>query len=213
MLMPMQNRLAGELPVKDRQEVLRCVFNIMILYDELAAGQRAMELFTCLADEHADQIEFQPQIWRFDLVSDPDWRPFLDHEAMSADLFIISTTSPDDLPAGVRTWLSLCLPAKRGAGAAVVAMLGQDGAMDLPSSPRLTFLKNLAEEAGLEFFTPISRANPHRRSITRITPVWSEATEPSVRRITTLSSERSQLPRAMPPFNKIAPNWYWGINE
>jgi hypothetical protein len=136
-----------------RHEDSDWAFNVMIAYDDVAAGQRAMQIVSNLARDHEGELGLQPQPWRFDLLADPYFREFATADARKADLVIISTGSESDLPAAVRSWMTACLAQKQGSGA-VVALLGTEGHMDTADSPRLQFLQNAAKEAGLEFFAP-----------------------------------------------------------
>lgn len=122
---------------------------VIIAYDNLATGQRAMRLFSNLACEFRDNMQFQPQTWQFDLVADPDVRRLDMPDARKANLVIIST-SKAALPPGVRNWVSACVADRRGACAAL--LLGEDGLTDGEDLPRLPLLRNAMEEAELDFF-------------------------------------------------------------
>ena len=138
---------------RDAQEDSR-PFNVTIVYDQLAAGQRAMRLFSHLDREHKSEVSFQPFPWRFDFVADPKLGEFAAADALKADLIIISTTTRSDLPSVVQDWLLACLARMRGRNAAIVALSGTEEQMDQSDSPRLEFLRRAAKNAGLDFFTP-----------------------------------------------------------
>jgi hypothetical protein len=214
MMVSMQKeRLLQGLTGNSETEELRCIFNVMILYDELAAGQRAMQLFTSLADEHGDQFEFRPQIWRFEFIADPDWRPLVDEEALRADLFVVAMTGQTDLPAGVRAWFKTSLSAKQGAGAALVALLGKDGDLDTPASSRFHLLQQLAYENGLEFFSPTSTSIPRPDSTMLLNIFPPPNASLALAEVYAHPRGEEALPQIPRPFNKRAPNWHWGIND
>jgi len=163
----MKNRINAHFQCKD-QDFRRV--HVMILYDDLPAGYRAMELFSHLVEEHGDTIELNPLIWRFDLVEDPGWTEVLDQEAMRSDLFIISVGPKNGLPMPVRNWLESDLRFKRRASAAVVLLLAEDARLpDTTSSPpALEYLQNLTERSGLEFFAQGSNSTGFERHTIKI---------------------------------------------
>jgi hypothetical protein len=167
-------------------------FSVVIAYENLAAGHRAMRLFADLVEEHRGHLTFRPRPWRFDLLADPEWRQFAAADARRADLLIISTGNDSDLPASVRSWVRLCLARKAGGG--VVALFGTEGQMDTADSPRLQFLKQAAEEAGLDFFAPLA---PEPRA------EWSR----------TRATASGTVQSGAAALHPAAANRHWGINE
>lgn len=172
-------------------------FNLVIAYDSVAAGQRAMRLFSYLGREHGDVLKFQTQPWRFDLLADPDWCQFAALDAIKADLLIISASSGSDLPVAVRSWISACLARKRGTHAAVVALFGTEEEMDTADSSRLQFVRMAAKEAGLDFFAPLADSAGSA----------SSTTAGIQHRAQTVTQTLDEILRPTPPRR------HWGINE
>ena len=127
---------------------------IVIAYDKVAAGRRAMQLVSALHSQDELDFEIRTFPWRFDLLENPDWRELASADALKADLLFISTFSNSELPSAVWKWIAECLTLKCGDSAAVVALFGADGRMDRPDSVRLRLLKTATQDAGLEFFAP-----------------------------------------------------------
>lgn len=132
--------------------------NVLIAYDDLAAAQRAMRLFTRIGRGELDDLQTgdllcQPQLWPFDLLTDADWRKCAAADALRADLIVVSASSSSALPRAVQTWLTASLVHKQGAHAAVVALLSMG--MESSNSCNLRFLKGAATEAGLDFFVAL----------------------------------------------------------
>lgn len=160
-------------------------FTVVIAYDNAAAGRRAAHLFSTVGKEHTDDLRFRLQPWRFDLLSDPDWGPFAAGEALEADLLVVSTSSPH-LPAMIKDWLTVWLDAKRGAQAAVVALIDAEQEAASANSAGLEFLRSATNEAGLDFFSPQLE---HGHPFNHFTPVPPQA------------------------FASRTPYRHWGINE
>ncbi len=130
---------------------------IVIAYNDIAAGKRAMEMLGRLANRFGGGIEFQPIPWSFDLLMDDDWRDVAAGDAVRADILVVATSDYAPLPAGVSEWLESAIDHRRGATTALVALFGPPGHSDEPGSPRLAPLEKAAREAGLDFFAPESR--------------------------------------------------------
>ena len=73
------------------------VFNVVVAYDNLRAGQRAMRTLTSLVDQfRGTRVEMRPQLWRFDLLDEPQCFRAALHDAIRADMLIVSTTSNNE---------------------------------------------------------------------------------------------------------------------
>jgi hypothetical protein len=143
--------------VNDTSDADVPTLNIVIAYDDVPAGQRAMHTLADLGRNFADEMDLGPQLWRFEYLEDPDWRALATADAIKADILIVSTTSKSELPAAVENWLADCFVQKHGTSAAVVALLGAVDNIDEPDSPRFQFIQRAALEAGLDFFAPQPR--------------------------------------------------------
>ncbi len=194
--------------------------NVLIAYDDLAAAQRAMRLFARVGrgqidDLHSDDLLCHPQLWRFDLLADPDWRKCAAEDAERADLIVVAASSPSALPRAVRNWLSACLARKQGAQAAVVALLRTDAHTEAPDCPSLEFLQKAANEAGLEFFVAVRNSDAAQESAA---PEPAEAEPAQLGPCESRFLAAPAIPELRPP--SLPPPWNlgiayreWGINE
>ena len=133
-------------------------WHVVIAYDNVPAGQRAMHTLDNVGHAAGGTLKLCPLLWRFDILEDPGWRAEATIDTQRANLLIISTSSKGDLPAAVQEWVRSCLSQKQGHDAVVVALLGPADDTDAPDSPRVQFLRNAAEAAGLDFFAPTPHA-------------------------------------------------------
>ncbi len=129
--------------------------NVVIVYDDVSAGQHAMHVLASQGHDLHD-IDVRPRLWRFDFLEDPEWFALALADAINADMVVISTSAPNGLNPVVRNWIKLCLARKRGSGSAIVALFGPAGNLDELESPRYQFVQNTAREAGLDVFAPHS---------------------------------------------------------
>ena len=149
---------------------------VVIAYNDLAAGRRAMRLLSNLGKELGGDIEFQPLPWSFDLLGDVDWRAVAASDAVNTDLLIIATSDTDPLPPAIGRWTDTAIRDNRRT-AAVVALFGPEEKSDRFGSSRLLAIQTAAHRAGLDFFAPTPRqkleeaiSRIHERAET-ITPV------------------------------------------
>lgn len=127
---------------------------VVIAYDDLAAGKRAMRVMTRLGESFGGNLRFEPLPWSFDLLSDVDWRAVAASDAVNADILIIATSSAHPLPPAVGSWAEDVISIKRGTAAAVVALFGSEENPDGAGSSRLEAIQTVAQKAGLGFFSP-----------------------------------------------------------
>lgn len=135
-------------------------WSAVIVYGDDPARRRALHTLNNVVHVVDEKSKLCPQLWRFDLLEDPDRRAEAAFNTRLADLFIISTSSKGALSAAVQDWVQSSLSQKQGNAAVVVALLGPADDTDAPDSPRVQFLRNAAEAAGLSFFAPAPPAAP-----------------------------------------------------
>ncbi|MEQ2010087.1 MAG: hypothetical protein ABMA26_25165 [Limisphaerales bacterium] len=153
---------------------------VVIAYNEMAAGKRAIRVMTDLGKSLGEAVEFHPLPWSFDLLSDTDWGEVAANDAIKADILIIATSSEQPLPTVVERWATDAISKKRGTPAAVVALFGPEEKPDGRSSSRMEAIRAAAHRAELAFFAPERRedmdeviASIHQRS-EMLTPVLDE---------------------------------------
>lgn len=146
--------LEEDMPPPPGSSLPRHVCAPVVIYDDLEAGHRARELITSLTERFQDHVEVDPIFWRFELLGQPDDRNQALSDAANARLIILSASGDSELPDAVAEWWQSCLEARHGMKTAVIVLLGEPGHFDGPESPRLQFLKDVAREAGAQFFAP-----------------------------------------------------------
>ncbi len=135
---------------------------VVIAYEDLAAGKRAMSLLSQLGKHFGDDIQFEPLPWSFSLLADVDWCTVAASDAVRADILIIATSGVGPWPLAIDRWAVDAIGRKRGTSAAVVALFGPDENPDGVGSPRLAAIERMAHGAGLDFFAPTPRSEVNR---------------------------------------------------
>jgi len=125
-------------------------FNILIAYENFAAGKNAKQTYDLLAAELNPDCRCSNQMWKFDVLNIPKLREMAAQDARVADIIIISC-SGDDLPQSVKDWIEDWIPQAHNA-LALVALFDSSGPGAGDSWAVRTFLMEMARRNGLEFF-------------------------------------------------------------
>jgi hypothetical protein len=121
---------------------------VSIIYEDFATGIRAKEWLDRLRRQMDQDIEFEVELWRFDLLPASSFREDAATDAAAADMIILSAHRSDDLPASVRAWMNRWLSLKDDRSTAFVLLLDESGR----NSPLLADLQSVAQKAGLALF-------------------------------------------------------------
>jgi len=153
---------------------------VVIAYNDVAAGKRAMRVMANLRQRFGDAIAFRLLPWSFDLLTDTGWSEAAARDADEADMLFIATSSIHPLPFAIEQWVETAISRKRGTAAAVIALFGPKENPDRAGSPRLETIQAAVHRAGLDFFAPVPRhelddAIVHiHQSAEMVTPVLEE---------------------------------------
>ncbi len=134
--------------------VLRNTIKPVIVYDDLEAGQCAMQTAARLLNKAVVEADTKTVFWHFNLLEYPNWRIWATADVLNADLLIIATHTESGLPGNVARWLQDCFTQQPDLNCAVVALFGRPGNYDGAQSPRLQLVRQIVEGAGLNFFAP-----------------------------------------------------------
>jgi hypothetical protein len=96
----------------------------VIAYDEVSAGRRAMGMLNRLLEQEKQSVHLLPELWRFDLLHDPDWHEQAISDALRADLLILSTSHLGTIPSAIERWISAILARRQGASIAILSLFG-----------------------------------------------------------------------------------------
>lgn len=82
--------------------------NLLIVYENAPAARRALRIVSRLASQTGDDIAYHCTFWRYDLLSDLEWRRAATIDALDADLTILSGRDADEMPPRVTQWMEEC---------------------------------------------------------------------------------------------------------
>ena len=176
----------------------RSLFTVLIIYEEVTTGQRAMRMMRDLLRESGAHSDFEPSLWKLDLLVVPKFRELAAREAATADMVVVSAHDRDTLPVAIQTWAEAWpsrIPANRGALVALLE-LTEDQTEARPET--VLFLRKVAEQAGMDFFVQLFRPPARGTELT---------VEQIAQRAGTVSSVLDDI------LHHPAPAPRWGINE
>jgi len=192
MLAPMQSLSFPTFGSSDRD--INSTLNVVIAYEDLETGKRAMKTYEYMVQQLGDQCLFANQMWKFDVLAVPKLKDFAAKDAAAAEIIIISAHGGRELPAEVKSWIEMWLKYKTEASA-LVALFDGEGEFN----PARSYLAEIASRAQIEFFCQpgIWPGAPHTRSSNTLAHPRSEKT---IAFLAAATQEVSSFP-------------HWGINE
>ena len=123
------------------------VLNVVIAYEDLETGKRAMKTYDYLVEHLGDQCLFANQMWKFDVLAVPKLKDIAARDAAAADIIIVSAHEGNELSDEVKGWIDQWLKYKTRAS----ALVGLFGAESV-DSPVRDYLASIAKRAKIEFF-------------------------------------------------------------
>jgi hypothetical protein len=127
------------------------LFTVLVIYEDFAAGKHAKETYDFLANRLGREFKFKNLMWKFDVLGHPKMKEMAAHDALEADLIIVSTHGIGELPEEVKSWLDLWVEQPGNAMALVMLVDRPKSVLDDHESIRSS-LQAAAGKAGIEFF-------------------------------------------------------------
>ena len=127
------------------------VFNVVIAYDDFAAGKLAKETYDCLTHHLGSDFLFENQMWKFDVLAHPRLKDMAIKDAASAHLVIISTHGTGELPQHVKSWIDHWVSSE-GSTMAMVALVDKSAGRYTQTDMVRPYLQAVARKAGMDFF-------------------------------------------------------------
>ena len=99
---------------------------VVIVYDDFAAGARAVRLLTRMKNEAGAEAALSPVPWSFDYLAELPWRSLALRDIDAADLLILSISQFEEIPHAINCWITTCLHRSRVQSIPVLAMFDDD---------------------------------------------------------------------------------------
>jgi hypothetical protein len=121
--------------------------NVVIAYEDLETGKRAIKTYDYLVEHLGDQCLFANQMWKFDVLAVSKLREIAAKDAAVADIIIIAAHEGTPLPPEVKAWVELWV-SYRTRASALVGLFGSESI----DNPVRDYLAGVAKRAKIEFF-------------------------------------------------------------
>jgi len=123
-----------------------------LMYEDLSTGLRARRLLDGVVTSLNLEVDFQANLWRFDLLGEPALLELAADEAAKADIVFVSAHGQHDLPAAIHLWFKQWL-ARKGSEPCALAVVLDPSTNDAPARNRmLEALGAVGGPAGVEVF-------------------------------------------------------------
>jgi hypothetical protein len=174
-------------------------FDVVIVYEDIACGIEAMNLYQHLDKCRNPGFEFNLNIWRFDVLALPTIADMAASQAADADAVIVAIRGALPLPPAAMLWLKKWTESNpSGQNGAVVALydrlIGNEDEVD--SAPSV--LRTAAEMTGRQYFA-------------RQSDFATREGDPGLDRLR-LSADAA-IPMLRHMMTEIEPVQHWGLNE
>jgi hypothetical protein len=129
----------------------RTSINVVMAYEDLADGRRAMQTYNGLVGELGRTCEFNYELWKFEALQIPELRDEAARQAREADMILIATHSRA-LPRSVKSWVESWLQAVPKSRALVALIGSEPEQLGDPASVH-AYLQQAAALGQMEFFS------------------------------------------------------------
>jgi len=123
---------------------------IVVLCEDAAARERAVEVFTRIAATFGGELEFSITCWIFGELEEQTSMLNATAAANSADIIMFSTRGAE-LPEAVSKWLDTFSQPNGKTGGALAFLLADSGNSSVPIGNMITRLAQAAQRLGMDF--------------------------------------------------------------
>jgi hypothetical protein len=128
-------------------------FNVVIIYEDIAAGKRAKHFYNRVIRELADECDFSLELWNFQVLAISGVANSAAQTATKADFGILSMHGKAQLSAETRDWIERWSGLISDNRSALVAMLDQPGMRRGTAATTLDYLRKVADRKGISVYT------------------------------------------------------------
>jgi len=128
-------------------------FNVVIIYEDSAAGTRAKHFYDRVIRKLVDECDFSFELWNFQVLAISGVANSAAQTAAKADFVILSMCGKAQLSAETRDWIERWSGLITENKSALVALLDQPGMNRGTVASTLNYLRKVADRKGISFYT------------------------------------------------------------
>lgn len=131
------------------------LFSAVVLYEDLATRDRALEICDRLVRKFWADVEFQFNWWRFDFLNDSALAGDAVRLAARSELILLAAHAGRELPTPVKNWIENWLPLREPGFGVLVAMIGTEVDRFKGLSPIHVYLREAAQRANMDYLPQV----------------------------------------------------------
>jgi len=128
-------------------------FNVVIIYEDVAAGKWAKHFYDRVIRELVDECDFSLELWNFQVLAVPEIGNSAAKAAAQADIVILSMYRNAQLTVQTRDWIERWSGLITDSKSALVALLDHSGMKCGTAASTLDYLRKVADRKGISFYT------------------------------------------------------------
>lgn len=126
---------------------------VVVLYDDTATRQRAMEVCDLLARRFWSEVELKFHWWRTDFLEDAGMAATAADNSRNADFVVVCVVPDGDLSPEVKRWFEAWTTRREGREGALIDLIAGSGTSSLAAHHKKLFLREVAHRAGMDYLT------------------------------------------------------------
>ena len=130
-------------------------FSAVVLYEDHATRDRAMEVCDRLVHKFWADVEFEFNWWRFDFLNDSALASEAVQLAARSELILLAAHAGRELPPQVKSWINGWLPIREPGIGVLVAMVGTEADQLKGLSPIHVYLRETAQQANMDYLPQV----------------------------------------------------------
>ncbi len=131
------------------------LFSAVVLYEDHATRDRAMEICDRLVHKFWADVEFEFNWWRFDFLNDSTLAGDAVRLAARSELILLAAHAGRELPPPVTRWIESWLPIREPGFGVLVAMIGTEADQLKGLSPIHVYLREAAQRANMDYLPQV----------------------------------------------------------
>jgi hypothetical protein len=130
-------------------------FSAVVLYEDHATRDHAMEVCDRLVHKFWADVEFEFSWWRFDFLQDSALASDAVRLAARSELILLAAHAGRELPSPVKSWIESWLPIRKPGFGVLVAMIGTEADRLKGLSPIHVYLREAAQRAYMDYLPQV----------------------------------------------------------
>ena len=130
-------------------------WSVAVVYEDSAARERAVDFCDQLVQRFWGRFEFEVNWWSFQALQEHGMALDAADKAARANLVVLSSLGPQDLPARVKTWIESWLSRRGDLEGILAGLIEPADAVGSPEAGKHLYLRQVAHRAGMDYLTQV----------------------------------------------------------